>query len=295
MNTESEFEPNSARFTDVLSNLKITMVKIEDWIILQRSRFDITMDDEPFTALQLYLNTQTRAYITRVWGRTFSRGTTTGSVADIEVLCNQTFSQGMACCPGTSGKEVENSLVSVNYPFTRLVSQKCVAFHKSNAPPGVHLPVAVCSECIASSEAPTVIKEECLDPSDLYPELEIKENTCENTEDTKVSLEDFVEQFEGCENIEDKVKDESNVENDQSSAPLPKKTITEANTKYAAWLESENIELPRVYQRDNHVLHEETKTVIKEETKTGGEDKSPYTCPKCDYEVLSKTTLIKSH
>ena len=286
-NAESQlFEPNSARFTDFLSKLKVTMVKIEDWVILQRSRFDITMDDEPFTALQLYLNTQTRAYITRVWARTFSKGTTTGSMTEIEVLCNQTFAQGMSCCPGTSGKEVENSLVSVNYPFTRLVSQNCTAFHKSNAPCGVHLPVAVCSECIASSEAPTVIKEEeedIIHPSDLYPEVQVNENACENTKDIKVDPEDHVVQ-EGCENIEDNIKDESNVENVQSSPFKPKEAIIEANAKYAAWLENENIELPRVYQRENHVFNEKTKT--------GSRGKSSYTCPKCDYVVISKTTLI---
>ena len=120
---ESQFEPNSTRFAEFLSRLKIAMVKIEDWVVLQRSRFDITMDDEPFTALQLYLNTQTRSYITRVWGKTHSKGTITGSVAELELLCNQIFAQGMTCCPGTSGKGATDSMVSVDYPFKRMVSQ----------------------------------------------------------------------------------------------------------------------------------------------------------------------------
>ena len=50
---------NCAEFVGVLSRLEIVMVKIEDWMILQRSVFDITVDGEPFTALQLYFNIKT--------------------------------------------------------------------------------------------------------------------------------------------------------------------------------------------------------------------------------------------
>ena len=65
---------NCAEFVGLLSRLEIVMVKIESWMILQRSVFDITVNGEPFPALQLYFNIKTGTYLTRVWGRTHSKG-----------------------------------------------------------------------------------------------------------------------------------------------------------------------------------------------------------------------------
>ena len=54
--SRGQLDINSAKIKEVLSRLQITTVKVEDWIILQRSRFDITVGGEPFSALQLYFN-----------------------------------------------------------------------------------------------------------------------------------------------------------------------------------------------------------------------------------------------
>ena len=78
--SRGQFDTNSAKIKEVLSRLLITTVIIEDWIILQRSRFDITVGGEPYSALQLYFNFQNGDYLTRVWGKTHSKGTIVKSV-----------------------------------------------------------------------------------------------------------------------------------------------------------------------------------------------------------------------
>ena len=253
---ELQFDPNSARFTEVLSRLKIATVKIEGWVVLQRSRFDITMDDEPFIALQLYLNTQTGIYLTRVWGRTHSKGKIANSMTEIELLCNQIFAQGMTCCPGTSGNGVVDTFVSVDYPFKRMVSNNCIFFHRSNAPAGAHVPIAVCSECTSGMKATTKIKEENFDPSDFYPEVQVKEDAGEN--------------------IDDIIADVSKVESALSFPSIPQETLAEVNANYFAWLESEKVEAP----------------IHNEEAKTKDRKKGSYACPKCSFTTISKNSLI---
>ena len=62
------------RVKEVVAQFDVTMVQIEDWVILQRCKFDIIVNDEPYPALRLYINVKTRVFITRVWGQTHSKG-----------------------------------------------------------------------------------------------------------------------------------------------------------------------------------------------------------------------------
>ena len=58
-----QFTFHSATFTNMCSRLKLFVLEVEGWIILQRSKFDIVVDGEPYPALQLYLNTKTGMYL----------------------------------------------------------------------------------------------------------------------------------------------------------------------------------------------------------------------------------------
>ena len=74
------------------------MVRIENWMILQRSAFDITVEGEPYPALQLYFNLKSGAYLTRVWGKTHSKEEIHhDDVTELEMLCNEIFARGLAC------------------------------------------------------------------------------------------------------------------------------------------------------------------------------------------------------
>ena len=161
------FNFKSSSFTELFSRLQIAMLKIEDWIVIQRSKFDITVDGQPYPALQLYLNSRTGVHLTRVWGKTYLKGEIIPtSWAEIGDLCNQIFGQGLACCPGNmnnnlatevgnlTSKSGEENLISVQYPFQRRMSIGCAVLHRPDGP--VHdNPLVVCAECRS-----TVISEE---------------------------------------------------------------------------------------------------------------------------------------
>ena len=115
---------------EAIAEFGVIMVQIEDWIILRRSKFDIIVNDEPYSALHLYLNVKTHVFITRVWGRTHSKGDIflrkakekcdISETTEIKELCRQTFSEGLVCCPGhmeaNTGSGQDNLLI-VNKSF----------------------------------------------------------------------------------------------------------------------------------------------------------------------------------
>ena len=167
---------NCAEFVGLLSRLEIVMVKIENWMILQRSVFDITVNGEPFPALQLYFNIKTGTYLTRVWGRTHSKGEILANdVTEFELLCNEMFAQGLACCPGQTAKDGEDEgLISVKYPFQRKVSAGCAIVHLQNNDVHDGVSVAICVECKSNENTKIQIKEEDL-CTNLYPDVKVTE------------------------------------------------------------------------------------------------------------------------
>ena len=188
---------NCAELVGVLNRLELVMVKIEDWIILQRSVFDITMDGEPFPALQLYFNIKTGSHLTRVWGRTHSKGEIVkNDVTEFELLCNQIFAQGLACCPGQTAEDgADECLISVEYPFQRNVSAGCAIFYLPNDAVCDQAPVAQCVECKLDKNARIKIEEDDFCKS-LCPDINIKEYPKDDVNDidkdeTKVDVKEY--------------------------------------------------------------------------------------------------------
>ena len=180
-----QLDISSSKFKAVLSRMGIYGVKIEDWIILQRSRFETIVDGEPYSALQLYYNSQNGQYIIRVWGKTHTTGRIENNcVGEIESLCKTIFAQGMACCPGHIGNCAEDAeyLVPVDYPFQRILSPNCAIFYLPQGPRD-QVPVDICPQCTADTKAKIRIKEERPDtydsvlkePLTFYPKIEMEE------------------------------------------------------------------------------------------------------------------------
>lgn len=171
-NTAGDF---AQRVKEVVARLGITMVQIEDWVILQRSTFDIRVNGEPYSALHLYINTSTRAYITRVWGRTHSKGNFS-KFSELDEICRQSFAEGgLVCCPGHREVIDHENLLTVEYPFQRMVALDCVVLHAKRSD---HGSVELCTKCIASLES----QEKCVenmveengDPDIVEVEVEAK-------------------------------------------------------------------------------------------------------------------------
>ena len=243
-----QLDMSSFQIKEVLFRLKISKMKVEDWIILQRSRFDITIDEEPYSALQVFFNSQNGAYIIRVWGKTHSKGKIMKSVTEFELLCNKIFGEGLACCPGQVGDEVAESLVPVDYPFQRRVSLACAVFHLPQGPDNDHVPIDICSQCTSESKDNIEIKEEASESSDTYISLlkepstfhskvEMKETTLRDTEDLNEDHDNVLslpptQSNENKSNVSAQVKTdkqivgkEKNVENMTKQAPRKRKII----------------------------------------------------------------------
>ena len=58
----------------ILEDLCLSLVQVEEWIQIQRARFDLRINEEPYHSIQIYANLDTRTYLVRVWGRTLDRG-----------------------------------------------------------------------------------------------------------------------------------------------------------------------------------------------------------------------------
>ena len=143
-------EDLAQRIKEVVARFDVTLVQIEDWVVLQRSTFDIMVGGEPYTALHLYFNIKTRAFITRTWGRTHSKGHI-GDLSEVDEICRQSFAEGgLMCCPGHREESVvcgHDNLLTVEYPFKRMVALDCVVLHTKH---GYQGPVEMCTKCITS-------------------------------------------------------------------------------------------------------------------------------------------------
>ena len=180
-------DSNSSKFNVMLYRMGIAKVKVEDWIILQRSRFDITVEGEPYSALQLYFNSQNGDYIIRVWGKTQSTGNILNNMREFELLCNKIFVQGLACCPGQIGNDAsdDESFVSVDYPFQRRMSPDCAIVHLPQDPDSDNVPIDLCPQCSSDTKANMEVKYEApdtyvsllKDPLTFHPKTEMKETT----------------------------------------------------------------------------------------------------------------------
>ena len=58
----------------ILEKLRLSLVQVEEWILIQRMKFDLRIDEEPYHSVQVYANMETRKYVVRVWGRTSDKG-----------------------------------------------------------------------------------------------------------------------------------------------------------------------------------------------------------------------------
>ena len=151
-----QMDINSPKLNVLLFRMGIAKVTIEDWIVLQHSTFDITVDGEPYSALQLYFNSQNGEYLIRVWGKTHSKGKIAKSMAELELLCNNIFVKGPACCPGQIGNDATESFISIEYPFKRRISPDCTIAHLPEG--SYHVPVEICSQCKISTKGKIEIK-----------------------------------------------------------------------------------------------------------------------------------------
>ena len=71
-------------------------MRVDDWILVQRSSFDIQIGEEPYHSVQVYANLSSKSFFVRVWGKSVNSGKF-AAVEDLKNLCSSNFGGTVAC------------------------------------------------------------------------------------------------------------------------------------------------------------------------------------------------------
>ena len=205
-----------------LEDLDILILKMNGWMLLQRSSFDLLLEGEPHHSIQLLINTCQRMYIIRVWSRTVEKGKFR-SIDALKLITTKTFLDS-AVCTGYFGSTAPNN-TSINhmvYPFPRWMSPSCAFIFQSDSDKAAK--VGVCSACSGTNFS--IVDD--LEPNDV-------EDNSDPPSDDKGALEDFSEtsiiiEGEISDNHVDTVMDEDGVVCDELD------TADGGNVKEEDWM-----------------------------------------------------------
>ena len=53
------------KLSQFLQKCSLHVITVEDWILIQRSSFDLHIDDLPYHSIQIYVKMTTRCYVVR--------------------------------------------------------------------------------------------------------------------------------------------------------------------------------------------------------------------------------------
>ena len=184
-------------FSGVLEELNLSLINVEGWLQIQRTTFDINVEQGPFQSLQILANAALKRYYVRVWGRTVRSGELS-SEQELKNLCTEYFKDTVSCT-GYLGSPPEHTVgfVQVDYPCSRWTSSSChVLFPGKSA-------VGLCSACssaqLYSNEVGNDISEksEVCEPKkdlDTLEESAPMEQECQKSETMLVSEEGLLDE-----------------------------------------------------------------------------------------------------
>lgn len=148
----------------ILEKLRLSLVQVEEWILIQRMTFDLRIDEEPYHSVQVYANMETRKYVVRVWGRTSDKGEFK-SDEELRSLCVTNF-ENTSACVGYLGSHPGGGLPLVHekYPCSRWISNTCaVTFSQATD----KLIIGLCPACSGTDAG---IKKETIKEDSLMGE-----------------------------------------------------------------------------------------------------------------------------
>ncbi len=177
LDTPVDVDPEDVRYDDeddelfslvlpsptLLQELELTMAQMEDWFVLQRSQFDVYLNQEPFTAIQALFHPQDGLFIHRVWGKTKSISRF-ADASELDKLCQSVF-VGTIPCLGVLGYPRdgrEDDVVGESnspkfhlayFPVERRISHACLMAYKvldRALTPFEQQGVGRCTECVAA-------------------------------------------------------------------------------------------------------------------------------------------------
>ncbi len=113
----------------LLQELELSMVQVEEWFVLQRTQFDVYLNQEPYTAIQALFHPRESIFIHRIWGKTKTIARF-ADAAELDRLCRSVFADAVACLgvigrPGKADEEVVPVLMA-QFPVERRISRSCL-------------------------------------------------------------------------------------------------------------------------------------------------------------------------
>ena len=163
-----------AELSRVLEELQLSLVRIEEWILIQRATFDLRIDEEPYHSIQMYASLETKKFVVRVWGKTCHYGEFTNE-EDLKVHCIINF-KNTAACVGYLGSHPGGGLklVHVNFPCNRWISKCCDVIFEQNSEKMIIGLCPSCSRTNSGIKQEEMAKEENMVVNN-YEELQLKE------------------------------------------------------------------------------------------------------------------------
>ncbi len=140
-----------------LTALELSACQVEQWLLFQRSRFDLKVFDEPFHGLQFLFNPSSGRYIRRVWGKTRGKGVV-ATLEELGDLLEKLFHRVVPCLGFFDFRDGfsmnREDLVAVEFPVPRVISKDCVFAYKlpEGDDPSPTVPellgIGLCSMCM---------------------------------------------------------------------------------------------------------------------------------------------------
>ena len=109
-----------------LDALKLTSMVFEDYLLIMKVKFDITIAGEPYHARTMLYNTKSGRIISRIWGKTVS-SENVHTLEDFNVSCKRHFRGGRLCLglfPAKAEQDKFNFHMSLT-PVFRKISKGC--------------------------------------------------------------------------------------------------------------------------------------------------------------------------
>ena len=117
---------------------RLSLLRVDDWIVVQRRSFDATVDSEPYHSVQVFFDLVRRVLLCRVWGRTVSKSVDADD-ASVVAACKRLFEGSAKPCLGrvlaTNGLDEDllnssTSLLTYRIPFYRQTSPDCIGYFR---------------------------------------------------------------------------------------------------------------------------------------------------------------------
>ena len=108
-----------------LAALPLNSVSLGKYVVVMNSEFDVTVNEEPYLALTVVLDTRSGKFMSRIWSQTVKTGRL-GNVGEFVELCKMHFDQGP--CMGficSADEQSSHKYLTSQTPVPRKIAADC--------------------------------------------------------------------------------------------------------------------------------------------------------------------------